>query len=163
MRGDHLKVWRNAYWHHGIDVGNDEVVHLAEGDSSSRLMRFLKKKTGKIEKSSMEEFLKGGHAVQGGLRNTADPLDKEETAKRAEEAVGNPSKYNVLFNNCEHFANWCETGVAVSHQIKSIAKKAGYALGGIVAGAVAHKFGVKVPFPKVWEGKMNFKRYLDEI
>jgi hypothetical protein len=27
-------------------------------------------------------------------------------------------KYNLLFNNCEHFATWCKTGVSDSKQIR---------------------------------------------
>ena len=37
-------------------------------------------------------------------------------------------------NNCEHFAMWCKTGVAVSTQVKRIAKyllTAGLDLGGM--------------------------------
>ena len=25
--------------------------------------------------------------------------------------------YSLTGNNCEHFANWCATGVAISHQV----------------------------------------------
>jgi len=27
-------------------------------------------------------------------------------------------KYNLLFNNCEHFATWCKTGISKSQQIE---------------------------------------------
>jgi hypothetical protein len=161
MRGDHIKVWRNAYWHHGIDVGHGQVIHLAEGESSSRFMRFLSKKSGEVVKTSMEDFLKGGRMVKGGIRNTADPLEKEEIAERAESVVGDPSKYNVLFNNCEHFANWCETGVAKSHQVADVAKKIGYGAGALAVGLVARKFGVKV-MPKLKEDRTRFKAFVVE-
>ena len=28
-------------------------------------------------------------------------------------------KYNIIFNNCEHFATWCLTGVGYSQQVKN--------------------------------------------
>lgn len=28
--------------------------------------------------------------------------------------------YNLIFNNCEHFANYCATGIHISHQIRHI-------------------------------------------
>ncbi|XP_055866694.1 uncharacterized protein LOC106069204 isoform X3 [Biomphalaria glabrata] len=43
------------------------------------------------------------------------PLDPEEIVKRAYESC-KPFKYNVLFNNCEHFARWCRYDVDYSNQ-----------------------------------------------
>jgi hypothetical protein len=37
--------------------------------------------------------------------------------RRAESRLGE-KKYNLLFNNCEHFATWCKTGIATSRQIQ---------------------------------------------
>jgi hypothetical protein len=147
MRGDHIKVWRGAFWHHGIDVGNNQVIHLSEGEPVSRFTRFLtKKKSSKVEKTSMEDFLKGGEAVMGGLRNTAPALEKEEVAKRAESIVGNPSKYNILFRNCEHMSNWCETGDPQSYQVRGALKKAVLGVAG-VAGIV----GASMLKKRMWE------------
>lgn len=41
------------------------------------------------------------------------------TIRRAKSRLGE-EKYNLLFNNCEHFAIWCKTGLKDSHQIDSI-------------------------------------------
>ena len=30
--------------------------------------------------------------------------------------------YDLLFNNCEHFAIWCKTGVRKSYQVENILK-----------------------------------------
>ena len=45
----------------------------------------------------------------------------EETVKRAESKLGE-TKYNLAFNNCEHFAIWCKTGVHESKQVEKILK-----------------------------------------
>lgn len=33
--GDHLRVWRGYFWHHGIYVGDDRVVQFGGGSSIS--------------------------------------------------------------------------------------------------------------------------------
>ena len=45
----------------------------------------------------------------------------EETIRRAKERLGE-EKYNLVTNNCEHFAMWCKTGEAVSGQVKQIVR-----------------------------------------
>ncbi len=39
-----------------------------------------------------------------------------ETISRARSRIGE-SNYNLITNNCEHFALWCKTGISESHQI----------------------------------------------
>jgi len=59
----------------------------------------------------------------------------EETVQRAKEVAGkcvqegkafevyfNGKKYNLVFNNCEHFAIWCKTGIHESKQVDKIIK-----------------------------------------
>ncbi len=50
--GDHLLVERKplffSYYHHGIEVGDDRIIHLAT------------KTEAKVIETSLEEFLKGG-------------------------------------------------------------------------------------------------------
>jgi hypothetical protein len=45
----------------------------------------------------------------------------EETAQRARSRPGE-SRYNLIFNNCEHFAFWRKTGAATSSQANYWAK-----------------------------------------
>ena len=42
-----------------------------------------------------------------------------ETVKRARSRIGEHG-YNLLLNNCEHFAVWCKTGVEKSEQVEEI-------------------------------------------
>ena len=30
------------------------------------------------------------------------------------------NKYNLIFNNCEHFAIWCKTGISESYQVEKV-------------------------------------------
>lgn len=47
----------------------------------------------------------------------------EETVKRAESKLGE-TKYNLAFNNCEHFAIWCKTGLHESKQVEKVLEAA---------------------------------------
>lgn len=46
----------------------------------------------------------------------------EETVARAESRVGE-NKYSLAFNNCEHFALWCKTGIQESTQVEEVIKR----------------------------------------
>ena len=43
----------------------------------------------------------------------------EETIQRARSRLGE-RKYNLAFNNCEHYALWCKTGIHESHQVNTV-------------------------------------------
>lgn len=46
-------------------------------------------------------------------------LSTDETIRRAGSRIGEEN-YNLITNNCEHFAMWCKTGVSESSQVKQI-------------------------------------------
>jgi hypothetical protein len=48
-----------------------------------------------------------------------NPFPPQETIERARSKLGEQG-YNLLLNNCEHFAFWCKTGVAKSTQVDDI-------------------------------------------
>ncbi|GHU54323.1 hypothetical protein FACS189442_0390 [Spirochaetia bacterium] len=43
----------------------------------------------------------------------------EETVERARSKIGE-SEYNLVINNCEHFAVWCKTGLSESKQVEAV-------------------------------------------
>ena len=45
----------------------------------------------------------------------------EDTIRRAMERLGE-EEYNLITNNCEHFAMWCKTGESVSCQVNQIVR-----------------------------------------
>jgi hypothetical protein len=127
-RGDHIKVHRPGrfYSHHGIDMGDNTVIHYTEWG-------VLKRKKGgpKVRRTSLEEFLKGGRRRLVSHK-AARCLTIEETCIRAEQAMERKKHYHLMFNNCEHFASYCKTGRAKSPQVRRA-----LALAGIVLGAAA--------------------------
>ncbi len=101
---DHLQVPRQhgLFNHHGIDLGDGTVAHYLEGRE--------------ILRSSQSEFSRGLTIT------TVDyPAERcsttEETLQRARGRLGEQN-YNLLFNNCEHFAHWCKTGRHRSNQVE---------------------------------------------
>ena len=106
--GDQIYVWRQlakidgVYQHHGIDIGDGSVIHY-------------RKPSEIIEQTSWEIFSRGNKVY---IRQYPQGFSflPEFVTKRAISRLGE-NNYNLLFNNCEHFATWCKTGISRSKQI----------------------------------------------
>ncbi|MEI6709307.1 MAG: lecithin retinol acyltransferase family protein [Methylococcales bacterium] len=107
--GDHLVTPRTGYTHHGIYIGNGEVIHysgFANGQS-----------TGTICITTVKAFA-NGHDVSV-REHFFRRYDATESVERAHSRLGE-DWYNVLINNCEHFVNWCVNGLHSSDQVNSL-------------------------------------------
>ena len=134
--GDILRVHRKAgYYHYGIAVSNNRVVHFTAGDEDLA----KNNKDMKIIESSLDRFLLGGTLqIESPYRASFDP---EVVVERARSYVGsqkfNGKFYNFITNNCEHFANYIYYGDRVSKQVKvGTAVAATIATGVIGIGAI---------------------------
>lgn len=123
-RGDHIRVKRRLYWHHGIDCGNGQVIHYT-GEPFHRGQ-------GIVERTDLETFARKGNVEIVSYKRCAMP---EIVVRRAESRL-NESSYDLLANNCEHFARWCKTGGHESRQVRR-ALRVVKVLGVVVAGGVA--------------------------
>mgnify|MGYP001167030026 FL=1 len=105
---DHLQVPRQhgLFNHHGIDLGDGTVAHYLEGRE--------------ILRSSTDDFSQGQPLS---VIEHADASPARVTLQRAMSRIGEQN-YNLLFNNCEHFATWCKTGRHRSGQIDSVLERA---------------------------------------
>ena len=105
---DHLQVPRQhgLFLHHGIDLGDGTVAHYLEGRE--------------ILRSSLDDFSQGQPVS---VVPHAQCSPQGVTLRRAMGRIGEQN-YNLLFNNCEHFANWCKTGRHHSAQVNSVIDKA---------------------------------------
>ncbi len=115
---DHLEVPRQhgLFLHHGIDLGDGTIAHYLEGRE--------------ILRSSIEDF-SNGQSLKVINHDQASP--KAITISRAISRIGE-KRYNLLFNNCEHFANWCKTGRHRSSQMEDFLQKG--SLGAMAIGQV---------------------------
>jgi hypothetical protein len=97
-----------SFRHFGIDIGDGTVVHFTGEKAFS--------KSNWIQRTSLDNFLKGGKLKV----DLATPLtySRDEIVERALSKVDTDfGGYNLLNNNCEHFANWCARGRKTSRQI----------------------------------------------
>lgn len=111
--GDHIVSDRLGYSHHGIYVGNGQVIHYAG------FARGISK--GKIEITDIDDFCQGQGCY---IKNHILPFyDRDEVFERALSRV-NEDSYNLLFNNCEHFVTWCIYGIRSSSQVNGVVRDA---------------------------------------
>jgi hypothetical protein len=99
--GAHLVTLRRGYTHHGIYVGDGQVVHYM--GLSSALRR------GPVAKVTLEQFASG--RVVSIEPEPAAAYTPIEIVKRAQSRLGE-DRYSLLHNNCEHLCAWCTHGVA---------------------------------------------------
>lgn len=130
-RGDHLYCYRKdgLYTHHGIYVGEGMVVHYT-GEPGQ-------KENAAVKKTSLAEFAAGDEIR---IKSHIFCSDADTVVARALGRLGERD-YNLVFNNCEHFAHWCKTGSAESEQVQ---QKAGgtAATGALGAAGTAAGLGV---------------------
>jgi len=101
---DHLQAPRQhgLFNHHGIDLGDGTVAHYLEGRA---ILRSPQQEFSRGQAITVVEYPEGSCSAPG------------ITVRRAMGRLGEQN-YNLLFNNCEHFAHWCKTGRHRSSQVE---------------------------------------------
>lgn len=68
-----------------------------------------------LSRPRSKTFAKGDQISLDTLEKATFP--PEEIVRRAISLIGTKKgTYNLVSNNCEHFANWCRCGLLISHQ-----------------------------------------------
>jgi len=146
--GDVLSVHRFIpvpFKHYGVYIGDGKVIHY---DTNPRehfklciheapLREFISLSDGfyicEFPQRYGEPLEVRAQGPQAALLRTMEEEDEdyerkcreyhlyspEETVARAKEKLGE-TEYNLVTNNCEHFAIWCKTGISESHQIEDV-------------------------------------------
>ncbi len=110
--GDHLVTPRIGYTHHGLYLGNKEVIHY-EGKFG--------RDVGRITQVTLSTFCDGASCS---VRDY--PLrvyGRKESVERAYQRLGE-CDYNIVLNNCEQFVAWCIMGIGYSEQINTVVSTA---------------------------------------
>ena len=119
QKGDHLRVQRmnGLYAHHGIYVSDEEVIHFTGKDDDS----ILDWSKPEVIQTDLAYFLKGGtlEVKEYTDEEFADLYSPEQIVTYARACLGDKG-YNLIFNNCEHFANVCTLGRFRSHQVEKV-------------------------------------------
>lgn len=99
--GMHVVAHRIGYQHHGIYIGNGQVVAYLRDEG--------------VTICSWKKFEDGDKVTV--LEHDDAQFSAQEIVQRARSRIGEDD-YSLIFNNCEHFANWCVTGKAKSYQVR---------------------------------------------
>ena len=122
QKGDHIRVQRmnGLYAHHGIYVSDEEVIHFIGKDDDS----ILDWSKPEVIQTDLAYFLKGGilEVKEYTDEEFADLYSPEQIVIYARACLGDKG-YNLIFNNCEHFANVCTLGRFRSHQVEKVFTK----------------------------------------
>ncbi|MBQ6971360.1 MAG: lecithin retinol acyltransferase family protein [Synergistaceae bacterium] len=139
--GDILRVNRGLYSHYGVYVSDsDHVIHYTGANGPDDF-------NGIVRETTLAEFLNGSpaysvctfpeHPADLPAAHEGNRLSRilrfirevkltgyhlysgDETVRRARSKLGEGG-YNLAFNNCEHFAVWCKTGVKESSQVNRV-------------------------------------------
>jgi hypothetical protein len=108
-RGDQIYVIRpfmglhSVYEHHGIDCGDGTVIHYSKAEEVATIRR------------TTLAHLTLGNPIH--IKTYKTSFIPTVVIDRAESRLGE-QRYNLISNNCEHFATWCKTGVSHSQQIE---------------------------------------------
>lgn len=94
-----------VYEHHGIDCGDDSIIHYYKGGDVATVTR-----------TPRELFARGSRIF---LKRQATAFLPQIVVQRAESRLGE-QQYDLLTNNCEHFANWCKTGRNECEQLATL-------------------------------------------
>lgn len=92
--GDHLFCERPNYTHHGVYSGKGQVLNYRGGE---------------IRYDEMSEFLLDSPLYVLPESESPCNYEPEEILYRGRSRLGE-NRYNLIFNNCEHFARWCRNG-----------------------------------------------------
>jgi hypothetical protein len=107
--GDIIYVNRGLYKHYGVYAGNGKVFHFAPYSGTE-----ISAENAVVHETTLEAFLKGGKLEID--KKTKAKFPRQEIVSRARSKIGGKG-YSLPFNNCEHFARWCTTGVYESKQV----------------------------------------------
>lgn len=117
LKGDHIRVNRGIYNHHGIYVSHDEVIHFT-GQDNDNILDWSKNE---VITTNLDVFLKDGilEIKEYTEEELKDLYPVEHIVQYARCCIGD-NGYNLIFNNCEHFSNVCTLGRFRSVQIDKI-------------------------------------------
>ena len=139
-KGDVIGVHRigGVYDHYGIYTGRGKVIHFSNegsdfgGDIRVRRATLSQFKNGAsnvfvVDFEAYRDYRENPElfdfaglfklAIDSFFDNELTLYSPEETVERAESQLGE-GDYNLVFNNCEHFAVWCKTGKHESSQVQ---------------------------------------------
>lgn len=142
--GDIIYISRGLYQHFGVYCNENSVIHYSslqsdigsdneiidtdlntfKRDNSGIYKLVFPKKYGDPTPIRTQSVVADQREINREIRMLINSskyhlYSPSETVERARSKLGE-KKYNLLVNNCEHFAIWCKTGISESRQIDGL-------------------------------------------
>ena len=134
--GDIVRVSLGSIYHFGIFVSEDEVIQFGLPPTLDRRSEDVE-----VLASSVSDFLAGGFLEVGVCegREKKSRRSKKDTVLSAKKRLGERG-YDIIHNNCEHFANECAFGQKFSSMTEALRNK-------FRAIPIVHVYVAGFPFP----------------
>lgn len=115
--GAQIRVNRGMYYHHGIYVDDEHVIHFASNTPGHE----TDPSYASVCETTLENFLKGGV-----LEVRVYDEEEQKKVRKPQDVVSyayskiGVKGYNIITNNCEHFSNECAFGTKDSEQVNNV-------------------------------------------
>ncbi len=113
---DQIRVNRGLYYHYGLYESDDVVYQFASPKGAE-----ISSETATVNTTTLADFLKGG------VLEVRDYTEEELQMKKSPNEIIEYAKdhlgemgYDLINNNCEHFANRATFGKSESSQVNNI-------------------------------------------
>ena len=116
--GDMIRVGLGGIYHVGVYVSDDEVIQFGLAPAARAGVR---DEDIEVLSSDIDTFLAGGflEVCEFEKKEAKKNRKPKEIIAYARTKIGMKG-YNILYNNCEHFATECITGTPISYQAESL-------------------------------------------
>ncbi|XP_076328355.1 phospholipase A and acyltransferase 4-like [Tachypleus tridentatus] len=131
--GDLIEFERGCYKHWAVYAGNRMVYHRAYPEDSNNIQLFIQSQSAskgsfRYGEITLEDLLIVWADSEARINNSMDskhePSDCKTVLGRAKSKMKESQQkkdiYNVIFNNCEHFATYCRYGIGFSIQVENV-------------------------------------------
>lgn len=118
-KGDIIRVKHRFYYHYGVYIDDDNVVQFGLAEDAVKNAEDVKVLT-----SDVMKFANGGD-VETAVLSVSEKAKRRSTDEICSYAVSHigDGDYNILHNNCEHFAYQCVFGEKDAPSMDSIRDK----------------------------------------
>ena len=116
--GDMIRVRNGSFYHYGIYVSDGEVIQFGLAPSERAM---IPDSEIEVLSSDIDAFLAGGflEVAEFDKKEKKKNRPAQEVVEFARGRLGMRG-YSILYNNCEHFATECVTGVRSCEQADSV-------------------------------------------
>lgn len=113
--GDMIRVNMGAYYHYAIYVKENSIIQFGKPQISYNPEEVM------VEETTVKNFL-NGKFMEVAVYNNQELLNKKSPDEIVNQAISclGQKGYDILNNNCEHFANKCVFGSAKCSQIEAV-------------------------------------------